>query len=80
MSNAVWSLAELERILGVSRRQIINADKRSPNGLLSWTRIHGGYCLHDTLLPALRKALAEMPISNAAKRARTPRTLLRNKL
>jgi hypothetical protein len=34
----IWKLDELEAILGVPRREIIDADKRSFHGLLSWTR------------------------------------------
>ena len=78
--SSVWTLADLAAILRVPQRQIINADKRSPNGLLSWTKICGGYCLHDMLLPELRKALAQMPASTTKRRVRMPRTLLRHKL
>jgi hypothetical protein len=53
----IWKLDELEAILGVPRREIIDADKRSRNGLLSWTKTHGGYACHDALLPDLRRAL-----------------------
>jgi hypothetical protein len=78
--SSVWTLEELAAILSVPQRQIINADKRSPHGLLSWTRLHSGYCLHESLLPALRAALAQMPVSTTKRRVRTPRTLLRHKL
>lgn len=53
----VWALNDLEAILGVPRRVIIDADKRSPHGLLSWTRLHGGYACHEALLPDLKRAL-----------------------
>ena len=67
-------------LLGVSRRQIVDAEKRTKHGVLSWTNIHGGYACHELLLPELRKALAEMPVAKATKRARAPRTFLRHKL
>ena len=53
----ILRLDELEAILGVPRREIIDADKRSWNGLLSWTKTHGGYACHEALLPDLRRAL-----------------------
>ena len=53
----IWKLDEPAAILGVPRRVILDADRRSFHGLLSWTRLHGGYCSHDALLPELRKAL-----------------------
>jgi hypothetical protein len=52
----IWKLDELEAILGVPRREIIDADKRSFHGLLSWTRAHG-YCSHEQLLPDIKRAL-----------------------
>jgi hypothetical protein len=76
----IWTLDELAELLGVSRRQIVDAEKHTKHGVLSWTAIHGGYACHELLLPELRKALAEMPIFKATKRARTPRTLLRHKI
>jgi hypothetical protein len=39
------------------RRAIIDPDRRSPHGLLSWTRAHGGYACHELLLPDLKRAL-----------------------
>jgi hypothetical protein len=76
----IWKLDELASLLGVSRRQIIDAERRSLHGLLSWTRLCGGYCCHEALLPELRKALAETPVSKATKRARMPRVQLRHKI
>jgi hypothetical protein len=64
----------------VLRRAIVDADRRPKHGLLSWTKIHGGSACHEALLPELRKALAETPVSKAAKRVRMPRVLLRHKL
>jgi hypothetical protein len=52
----IYRLDELAKLLGVPRRQIIDADRRSFHGLLSWTRAHG-YCSHEALLPDLRRAL-----------------------
>ena len=76
----IWTLDDLARLLGVPRRAIVDADLRAKHGVLSWTKIHSGYVCHEALLPELRKALAETPVSKAAKRVRMPRTLLRHKL
>jgi hypothetical protein len=77
VDEVIWKLDELAELLGVPRRQIVDAEKYTKNGVLSWTEIHGGYCAHELMLPELRKALAEMPATKAAKRSRMPRTLLR---
>jgi hypothetical protein len=53
----IYRLDELAELLGVPRRVILDADKRSPHGLLSWTRAHGGYACHELLLGDLRRAL-----------------------
>jgi hypothetical protein len=76
----IYRLDDLAQLLGATRRQIIDADRHSKHGLLSWTQIHGGYCCSELLLPELRKAIDEMPTSKATKRARMPRVQLRHKL
>jgi hypothetical protein len=48
----IRTLDELEAILGVPRREIIDADR-----LLSWTKTHGGYACHEALLHDLKRAL-----------------------
>jgi hypothetical protein len=53
----VWALNELEQLLGVPRRTIVDAHRRAPHGLLSWTKAHNGYACHEALLPDLKRAL-----------------------
>jgi hypothetical protein len=53
----IYRLDELAELLGVSRRAIVDAERRSPHGLLSWTPLHGGYACHEALLPDLKRAL-----------------------
>jgi hypothetical protein len=76
----VWTLDELATLLRVPRLAIVHADRRTPHGVLSFTRIHNGYACHEALLPELRRALAQMPATRAAKRARMPRVQLRHKI
>jgi hypothetical protein len=53
----IWTLDELSQLLGVPRQHIVDAHRRLNERLLSWTKMHGGYCCHESTVHELKRAL-----------------------